>query len=320
MSDLMKKDVEARRLQILFKYEMQNGWMRWGLDKMMVTDMGWSKVLYQYSDRLFKFVVNARLETLPSPDNLQRWGRHGEFQCGLCGKRKATAGHILAGCTWVRTVENKLPTREDRYTWRHNCVLLVLANAIKAKLAQINAAPIRKPTMKRFVKLGAAVAKSQDVREPEFGQLDGARDWECDFDLPEWHKEGSKFVFPHDVLVSELRIDGYILSRSKRICIFGPELTVPLEERIEHWHSTKQAKYAAERVHLREWSASDLVLEVGSRGWIPHSFRRDLRHLGFSPQEVKELASKCSSVAVRCSYVIWVNRFNQDFKTFRILA
>ena len=129
-------------------------------------------------------------------------------------------------------------------------------------------------------------------------------------------------MFPHEVFAFELRIDGYVVSRSKRICIFGPELIVPLEKRIEHWDTTQQGKYAAERVgQLREWTASDLVLEIGNRGgWIPFSFRRDLRRLGFSPKEVKELASKCSSVAVRCSYVIWVSRLNQDFKTFRMLA
>ncbi len=65
-------------------------------------------------------------------------------------------------------------------------------------------------------------SKSQ-VTTPDFGILEKARDWICDFDLPEFHGDQSKFVFPHVVCMTPLRIDGYILSMSAKVCIAGPK-------------------------------------------------------------------------------------------------
>src|SRR5256885_352073 len=57
-------------------------------------------------------------------------GKLSDVACGFCGMKEVPLSHILAGCKWVREVENKLH-REDRYTWRHNNVLSLLATAIK---------------------------------------------------------------------------------------------------------------------------------------------------------------------------------------------
>ena len=124
--------------------------------------------------------------------------------------------------------------RENRYLWRHNCVLLLIARAIQAKLIEVNNSPQRPlvPPI-AFVKAGSSVPKQPD-KAPTFGLLDKARDWICDFDLPEFHPNGSQLVFPHVVCPTPLRIDGFIISMSAKVCIAGPELTVPLEEWISH--------------------------------------------------------------------------------------
>src|SRR5690349_22008008 len=96
---------------------------------------------YQCSDRLLKLLVNAIPGWFPSPDNLRRWKCEGEHSCGLCGKVNATLAHILCGCFWVREMENK-SGREDRFTWRHNCILAILAKAIREKIKQLNGSPI----------------------------------------------------------------------------------------------------------------------------------------------------------------------------------
>ncbi len=96
--DLLKKAKEHDRLTKLHGYEMQSSWMVWGLDKAMQRDLSWQKVLYQMSAPLLKFYLNAQLNTLPSPDNLSRWGQGSEFRCTLCGRVSATLSHILAGC------------------------------------------------------------------------------------------------------------------------------------------------------------------------------------------------------------------------------
>src|SRR6185295_5908436 len=56
---LMKSDVEQRRLVELGRYEIQAKWLSVGSDNMWRKDLTWNKLLYQCSDRLVKFLVNA---------------------------------------------------------------------------------------------------------------------------------------------------------------------------------------------------------------------------------------------------------------------
>jgi hypothetical protein len=112
-----------------------------------------------------------------------------------------------------------------------------------------------------------------------------------------------------------------MISRSKRLCLAGPELTVPMEENVAARAGSKRTKYS-ELVSdaAAGWRVHVVTLEVGSRGWIPPSFRATLRKLGFSASETNSLSDKCSLVARRCSYIIWLNRFNQDFQPWRVSA
>jgi hypothetical protein len=112
---LMKDEAEQKRLVELGKYEIQAKWLAVGIDNMWRKDLTWNKLLYQCSDRLVKFLVNAIPNWLPSPDILRLWKQKGDHKCGLCGSRSATFAHILCGCPWVLQVENK-SGKIDRYT------------------------------------------------------------------------------------------------------------------------------------------------------------------------------------------------------------
>jgi len=208
---------------------------------MMKSDFGWNTLLYEYSDRLLKFVLNAQTNTLPTPDNLRRWGLKRNVACGLCGRKEVTLAHVLGGCEWVRQTEHNLD-REDRYTWRHNNILHLLSLAIKEHLGVVCKLPERKTTdpLIRFVRAGAGVRKQSAPLLK--GILSQARDWECDFDLPDSRPPLSKYRFPSEVCATPLRMDGFILSRTRRICV-GIELTVPMEHNIANWHQTKLQKY-----------------------------------------------------------------------------
>ena len=276
-----------------------------------------AKLLYQCSPRLVKFLVNAIPNWLNTPDNLRRWKVSGDHKCDLCGKRYVNLAHILGGCPWVLNVESTFP-RENRYLWRHNCVLLILARAIQAKVKEVNNTPQR-PTLPpiAFVKAGKK-AKVNSMQLPHFGLLEDARDWVCDFDLPEFHPEQSKFVFPHVVCTTPLRIDGYVMSLSKKVCIAGPELTVPMEEWIHTWHAKKLERYQELIENKSEgWNVIRLAIEVGSRGFIPPSFGSALRKLGFSSPEISTLRKRCSLMSQKCSYSIYLNRSNADFQPWR---
>jgi len=194
----MKKEAEEKRLIVVHQYEMQASWLSWGLDKMMKSDLGWQTMLYQYSQNLLKFVLNSQTNTLPTPDNLRRWKLKRNELCGLCGQQEVTLSHILAGCPWVPNVENKLKG-EDRYKWRHNNVLLLIAASIKEQVIVAGKAPERKakdPLIK-FVRAGEAMKRS--IPSKLKGLLSQARDWIVDFDLPEFRFPHSAYVFPHEV-------------------------------------------------------------------------------------------------------------------------
>ena len=236
----------------------------------------------------------------------------------LCTRPNFTLAHILTGCPWVLTVENKL-AREDRNTWRHNCVLLSLATRILQKVKVVNSSPIlqRSKSFIKFLRAGMKPGPRSSQASIALGILSEARDWECLFDLPEFISPGSKYVFPHDVDTTDLRCDAHIISRSKKICIVI-ELTVPMEDNIEYWHTFKLEKYMAALMNVKDWTFHYLVLEVGCRGWIPPRFFSLMRQLGFSSREVRGMHDNAQLIARKCSYVIWLNRYNKDFHPIRI--
>ena len=85
---------ESKMLQLLHikDYQMQTLWLPM-LDKLIADDLSWKKVLYGYSSRLLRFLINVRSNTLPSPDNLRRWCIHGSMS--VRGPRqKATRGTV----------------------------------------------------------------------------------------------------------------------------------------------------------------------------------------------------------------------------------
>ena len=73
-----------------------------------------------YSSRCFE--VNAGVNTLPSLDNLKRWGKRVSDRCSFCGNTE-TLAHILSNCSTALT--------QGRYTWRHNSVLNSIIDLIQ---------------------------------------------------------------------------------------------------------------------------------------------------------------------------------------------
>ena len=125
---------------------------------------------------------------------------------------------------------------EDRYTWRHNCILLRIAQTMSECVQIINDSPRttskeQKQAPSKFVKSGASSRRGTVRKNTRTGLLQHARDWRFDFEMPEWDVHGV-YMFPHDVAVTGHRPDGFLISRQMKICIIL-ELTVPLEENIK---------------------------------------------------------------------------------------
>ena len=207
---------------------MQTTWLNWDeLDRLMSTDFNWRKILHCYSDDLLCFNLNLHTNSLPSPDNLHRWYPNRNFKCGLCGNLNVTIGHILAGCPFVRARANQ--KQEDRYTWRHNCLLACFASALDLCLQQLPKVPAKKSNPQiSFVSEGAPVRHAS--KRPRFSFIGLATDWRWDFHLPEWNSFGS-YVFPPHICLTDSLPDGFLYSNSLKVC-FVFELTSPLEENI----------------------------------------------------------------------------------------
>ena len=68
LTELTRQEAEDKRIVMLMKYNIQNGFLNWGKLKMEMecNDHTSKKVLTQYSDRLLSFVLNSQLNILPT--------------------------------------------------------------------------------------------------------------------------------------------------------------------------------------------------------------------------------------------------------------
>ena len=87
----------------------------------------WKSFIWSVPRGVAKFAINAGLNTLPSGDNLKRWGKRTSDLCNVCSlRKKQTLAHILSYCN--------MALEQGRYTWRHDSVLRTIFNFIRGNL------------------------------------------------------------------------------------------------------------------------------------------------------------------------------------------
>ena len=74
---------------------------------------------------MLKFAINAGINTLPTLDNLKRWGKRVNDRCPFCGNIE-TLLHVLNNCS--------VSLDQGRYTWRHNSVLSTIIDIVNPVL------------------------------------------------------------------------------------------------------------------------------------------------------------------------------------------
>ena len=72
-----------------------------------------------------EFSLRAATNSLCTSDNLSRWGKLIDPRCAFCHKAGYTLGHILSSCHAAGD--------QERYTLRHNSVLLHLVMTLNKK-------------------------------------------------------------------------------------------------------------------------------------------------------------------------------------------
>ena len=85
----------------------------------------WKSFMWDIPQGVLKFAINAGINTLPSFDNLKRWGKRTNSRCPFCGNIQ-TLSHVLSNCS--------IALDQGRYTWRHNSVLMTIIDCIRSSL------------------------------------------------------------------------------------------------------------------------------------------------------------------------------------------
>jgi hypothetical protein len=81
----------------------------------------WRSIINNVPRGVLSFALNSATNTLPTPDNLRRWGKRVVSKCPLCSNH-GTLEHILNFCS--------TSLNQGRFTWRHNTVLNHITNII----------------------------------------------------------------------------------------------------------------------------------------------------------------------------------------------
>ena len=87
------------------------------------TNSLWSTVQQSLPRNIFNFSIKYLNNTLPTRKNLYKWSISQSSSCSFC-LQSETLQHVISSCSSYLD--------EGRYTWRHNSVLLFLANTFSS--------------------------------------------------------------------------------------------------------------------------------------------------------------------------------------------
>ena len=288
------------QLAKLQQLSVQGRWLEW--TDVMNSDLSWRRLLHGLDDSELSFSLRVITNTLPTPDNLRRWGQlTTDTSCPLCG-RKATLRHILNGCS--------VALRQGRYTWRHDNVLRILKRHFLKFWECLQRESTNSTKDAPFIHLVPEGLPQLPVRQRQrrpllsTDTLRCASDWQFLFDV-----DGGYNVFPIEIAASAQRPDIVIYSLSLRKVLLI-ELTVPLEDRVAAAHTIKTTRYATllSACESNGFGVFHFPVEVGSRGFVARSLLDCLRQLGFPPALRRKVRNECSRVALRSSYIIYLRR------------
>ena len=122
-----RREIESDRISKAVQQAQHGQWTTW--EDVVQRSITWHEI-WNMSPLRLAFVVRSIYDVLPSRVNLQRWGITQDAKCTLCGESQ-TLRHALSGCSYALA--------HGRFTWRHNQVLLVAIEAIKAACSSANA-------------------------------------------------------------------------------------------------------------------------------------------------------------------------------------
>ncbi|RXN28661.1 reverse transcriptase [Labeo rohita] len=282
---------EGRRVRAV-ELASQGAWTKWDLPKRKIT---WGD-LWRLEPFRISFLLRSVYDTLPTPTNLHKWGLREDPLCKLCGER-GTMAHILSGC--------KTALAQGRYRWRHDKVLMILANTLEQERRKKHQPHGRAIPSIKFVRAGQKPPTTVTTRT---NLLQKAQSWEMKVDLRE------RLQFP-PVVQTTLRPDAVLWSEeTKKIILI--ELTVPWEEGCEQAFERKSTKHQdlLQDCRGKGWQAWLFPVEVGCRGFPAQSVWRMLTAIGVMGRERKMTVRRMGEAAERASCWLWSRREELSWK------
>jgi hypothetical protein len=281
----------------------QGVWLKW-IEYSLPLDLSWKNLIYGPGPQLIKFLLNAAVNWVKTPDLLKLWGYVRSARCKLCDHEQCTLHHIISAC---RTALDS-----KRYTWRHDSVLLLIKTTLSYFLdhrVSLKPGDTSIATLaSSFVQAGTAPPSTKTKLRRQ-SLLDGATDWKLLVDF-----DSEKIVFPPEICPTSSRPDIIIWSvAAKRVVLI--ELTCPAEEGMLAAEVRKTARYSGlmEQIRLAGWTPHLFTVEVGARGFVGRSMIRCLKKLGLSPRTIRQAHKGLSEVAARCTYAIYLARETNDW-------
>ena len=146
------------------------------------------------------FLLRSTYDLLPTRTNLKQWGIIHEDTCSACNKTRGIVEHVLAACG----------SSLQKYTWRHNNGLQVLADTKETQCASINRTSAKeKPNQViDYHREGEQPQQAAVKRTKQSRLLKGAEDWQMLADLSE------ALYFPAHIAITNERADIVIWSES----------------------------------------------------------------------------------------------------------
>ncbi len=235
-------------------------------DSIISDDIGWKEMIYDLSDRVISFRLNAIGMSLPSLSNLKRWGLRKRGNCALCGKLNVTAAHVLSGCTV------SLYAPPGRYKWRHDNVLAFLAKDLFGIVSRANRSYRHAPSVPSQPFTASGSDHTHKNSQKTIFKKHPSDDWNVVIDL-----HNNPTIPPDTKIDTPRRPDIVFFSIFLKVILWA-ELTCPSERNMTHARLKKERRYRALEHSLskQEWTVYPLTFGVGALGFLSKSTHRFL--------------------------------------------
>ena len=288
--------------------QVQGRWSKW--TNIIRHDVKWRSLINNSNEKLLKFNINASLETLPTRDNLRRWGVKVLGQCRLCGT-KENLKHCLSLCS--------VALHQGRYKWRHNNVLKSISNSINHWYtnAQSNASENSQNSYIAFRGYNMHCKAPPRRSLASNGHL-GTPGWSIHMDIKDNQSSIQSVLQSIAPNYSCKQIPDIILHNNTKKCVILAELTCPWEENIFQADSRKRSKYTPLASYLVNagFNVSFFTFSIGARGYVGKGFDIFLSSLGMPLSIRKRTISKVAHVSNFCSYIIFSRKDNEKWVDF----